>query len=913
MKMKFLPAVLISSLSLLLGMNFMFGEQEQYEIEKTPEEKARLIEEHFKFRHQQRADENGKFEFADMMTAINQANGIAKKGLRSSMQWENMGPNNVGGRTRGLVVDRNNPNLLYTGGVTGGLFYSTNGGQSWNNYFDQDNTMQIFTIGSMCQAVNGDIYVGTGNTSEGGGSGGESSGGLGNGIYKKAANSTKFELLASTFSPSGFSSSNPFAFVNKLSPDKTDPNVVYAATGSGVKITKDGGATWTAAGGALATGAVYTVKVSPDGNTLFAGKDGRIYKSTDKGNSWTNIATSFGIGNRVEISICDSFPDYVYALVTSGGNLKHVIRSTDNGVNWQQIGYSDPITQINFDPFCQNVGNDKVCQGMYDIAFEVHPKDKDKLYLGGAARFYTWSPNNGWLQAAKAGDFAGVDDYIHADMHDIVFDPRNPEIMYIMTDGGVFKTTSVLSSFPYPRFLPKNRNFNITQFYSMDVTRNGELLGGTQDNGTNFVSYKESSPKTAREVSGGDGFAAAISRVNPNYHFYTVYNGKYYRSVNRGESLSSIVSPRIDGFNGAQGDGNADNVPFYTAIYLLEHKNPNVLDSSTLRSTYIGTSNTLDANSRNMLYVCSNPLSSGKLLWFRNISISGYGYSFGSSYNGNVLYIGRAGGGISRLSGWNHATVKYTASGSEDSLLGIKIDEYTIPGANIIWGITVDHNDSNHIVAVTGAFSAGPKVFESKNGGVTWTAKQGNLPSIPTYAASIDPLDIKKVYVGGELGVWVTEDITAASPVWVEANAGMGRAPVFHLIQSDLFENGCPVLYAGTHGRGFFRCITNTPTTCKTDVTTQSSINNVIANKSIKLFPNPASDQVTVHFDATKYGDAVINVYNTNGQIVKREKVTIASGLNSFKVDVSGLNAGNYFVRIDNDQMGLGGAKLMVK
>jgi hypothetical protein len=382
--------------------------------------------------------------------------------------------------------------------------------------------------------------------------------------------------------------------------------------------------------------------------------------------------------------------------------------------------------------------------------------------------------------------------------------------------------------------------------------------------------------------------------------------------VNKGETISSIVSGRIDGYNGAASDGNADNVPFNTVIHLLESSA--LLDSSSnvkKTSYFIGASDASDG-SRYISYICSNPLTSGKLLWFRNITTAGAALSYAGSHDGDVLYAGRAGGGVSKISGFLNATVKYKADGEEDSLLGLTVKDYNIPGANNIWGIGVDPQNSDHIVATTGGFGAGNKVFESNNGGQTWTAKQGNLNSMPSYSAVIDAKDPKKVYVGTEFGIWVTDDITATSPVWKEANGGIGRVPVFDMKQSDLFQNGCPVIYAATHGRGFFRSVTNTPSACKTDVTT-AGINNIISNPTINIFPNPASEKINAQFQANRKGEVVLSIYNVNGQIVKREKAIIRDGVNEVQMDINTLNKGNYFLRIESGSNVYGGSKFIVQ
>ncbi|MBK7959258.1 MAG: T9SS type A sorting domain-containing protein [Bacteroidetes bacterium] len=448
--------------------------------------------------------------------------------------------------------------------------------------------------------------------------------------------------------------------------------------------------------------------------------------------------------------------------------------------------------------------------------------------------------------------------------------------------------------------MPKNRNFNITQFYSVAASKAGEILGGAQDNGTNFISLRENSIKASREVSGGDGFDAEISKVNPNFHFYSVYNGKYYRSAKKGEGVSSIVSSDIDGWDGSPSDGEADGVGFFTKFHLLE-----VLDSS--KSFFIGSS----TNGR--LYICSNALSIEKLKWYRLI-IGGEGECFASSTNGDVLYVGKN-GGVTRISGFRNAQDQLDVNGTPTALANLSAPvTYNIPGGGTVYGITVDPKDENHIVATLGGFGGVNKVFESFNGGVLFTAKQGNLPVMPCYDAVIDATDAKRVLIASELGMWMTEDITQANPVWVEANKGLGRVPTFKLRQENLYTDGCPVIYAGTHGRGFMRTTSFTPTTCNTIVGKSSNIQNIAFDaKSVKISPNPASDIASIEFSSIAEQKASLVIYNTAGAVVKRENIQVSEGINKYSFNIDQINPGNYFVRIQNANTTLGGAKLIVQ
>jgi hypothetical protein len=901
--------------SLILGLSaiysFQYGfESENEENEMSPDQKKYLAGEYFKLRAKQRAGIDGKEDVAGFYNAIASADLLHKQnGSRAAgIEWEELGPDDVGGRTRCLLIDPKNPQMMWTGSVSGGLYYSDNGGGDWKRYDANNALLNIMTISCMSMSKDGDIYVGTGNSSENA-SGSEGSGFGGNGILKKKAGETTFSILASTYTANP-SALNTVLFneVNDIDVDRNNNDIVYAATSKGLKISKDGGATWAAAAAPMNTGGIECVKVDKNNNVLVSVRSGSAYKSSDNGSTWVNMLANnatFNSSNRHELIVSESDPNYIYLLAiktsTPSGSLKHIIQSQDGGLSWKQIGFGDAISQLSFDPFCQTVGTAVACQGWYDIAFGVHPTDKEKLYLGGAARFYTWSPATGWLQASSGGDFKGALNYIHADMHNITFHPTNPNIMFITCDGGVFKSENAISKFPYPTFTPKNRNYNATQLYSVAASPIGEVLGGAQDNGTNFLNFKMNSAKSSKEVSGGDGFDCEISHINPNYHFYSVYSGSLSRSANRGDSKASLATSAVDGVDGTAGNGDIDGVPFFTRMHLMENK---ALNQSILfiPSQWNGT-----------LFMLSNAISQNALRWHSSVKIGGEGFGMASSKDSKVLYVGRL-GGISKLTGFENFKDTIDPVTNVLSIIpgkDITVVDYNHPASNVdVLGIGVDPNNNNNIVTASGGFG-GTKIYMSLNGGQTFSSRQGNLPIMPSYDAMFVGNSSKIVIVATELGMWMTDDITVAAPVWYEVNDKLGRVPVFKIRQENLYVDGCPVIYLGTHGRGFFRSTSYTPDGCHKAFTYGADITKNNPANHFSITPNMVENTTKVEFVNTYNGAVFITILNTNGQVVKRIKEATERGNNSIEVDLSYLSKGSYILRIESDKSVIGGGKFI--
>ena len=184
--------------------------------------------------------------------------------------WTEMGPNNVGGRTRAILVDKNNNNTLYAGSVSGGLWKSTTGGSSWVRVAG----MEDLPIGAICQAANGDIYVGTGEgyTADGN----KGSGFWGRGIYKSTDGVT-FTQIPSTWDGTT-TTTNAFKAIYSLAAHPTNPSKIYAGTNKGLRVTTDGGATWTnPITGTDASGRATCVKISKDASVVVAAVNEKAY------------------------------------------------------------------------------------------------------------------------------------------------------------------------------------------------------------------------------------------------------------------------------------------------------------------------------------------------------------------------------------------------------------------------------------------------------------------------------------------------------------------------------------------------------------------------------------------------------------------------------------------------------------
>jgi len=479
----------------------------------------------------------------------------------TDLSWVEMGPDNVGGRTR--AIEPVNEDLIYAGAVSGGLWRSLDGANTWNQVTSFPNLM----VASIAVANNGDIYVGTGSLFDGsGGDGG--SGFRGRGIWWSNDNGETFTIVEGT-DPGEFSggtwSTNDVLKKHPL----VDNKVWYGSNASFGTIVNGVININPASGGP--TGGVTDMAIAQDGSyMLVASSNGRVYRSTSSdfsnfdlissGGSNTGNLPQSGIG-RVRIAISQDDPNHAFALYSTSGRL------------FYGLYHSDGASEMGSWSVCWPGGIDTSTplpreQGIYDLALGIKKGQPDLAYVGGISLWRS-GPNQQAEPAAAAFDVAGFPFGVHADIHEIVFTEEGT--MFVCTDGGIYKSTDGGVS-----YIESNFKYNVTQFYGIAHSAGSAVLGGTQDNGSLFIPTGDYflSNQNAFEVQGGDGFDCAISQVTESpdniFAWFAAYqNGGLVRgTISTGEmnNLGSFYdAPMIDLI-----DENGDLGQFFTCLRLYE-------------------------------------------------------------------------------------------------------------------------------------------------------------------------------------------------------------------------------------------------------------------------------------------------------------------------------------------------------
>jgi hypothetical protein len=410
--------------------------------------------------------------------------------------WNEMGPDNIGGRIRAICAVTEL--TLFTGGVSGGLWKSTDAANTWV----QVKSFPVPMVASIAYAGNGDLYVGTGSQFDNGGGEG-ASGFLGRGIWRSTDLGETWQVVEGT--DPGTLGSGDFTATDALVADPNNPDRVYFAGDAGFGYIENGVLVENAGDG-LPSSPVGDIAVAADGSyMLVAMSNGRVYRSN--GSDFGTFSSVSGSGgsllpqsglSRARIDVSPDDPNHAYALYANSQRLfGGLFHSSDGGFSWEEI-WPDGLDELTPLPRAQ---------GVYDLALGVVKGNPELAYVGGI-EVWRSGPSQQAEQAAFAFDFPGTNFDVHADIHEIIFTPAG--VMYIATDGGLYKSLDAGQT-----YIECNRDLSITQFYGIDHSARSAVLGGTQDNGSLFIPADGTflSIQEAVEVNGGDGFDCAISQV----------------------------------------------------------------------------------------------------------------------------------------------------------------------------------------------------------------------------------------------------------------------------------------------------------------------------------------------------------------------------------------------------------------
>ncbi|TSA36178.1 MAG: T9SS C-terminal target domain-containing protein [Porphyromonadaceae bacterium] len=488
---------------------------------------------------------SGTINIADIVRAQEQVKALSRKGGNSlNMSWNEIGPNNIGGRTRAFLIDKDNPDVCFAGSVSGGLWKTTTGGTSWEKTKTASGELfENLAVSSICQASNGDIYFGTGEgpATTLGNIQDAHQGILGQGIWKSTDHGVTFSRLESTWSTT--ESKEAFVLVYALSADPTNASKLYAATTKGLRVSTDGGQSWANPMPDNTTAIAFDVKVASDGTVVTSVGNVAYRSANGDAGSFTKVSAVDGLKNkliqdkdvsRMMFAFSPGDPNYVYCVAVgttksgttiTGYPMSNIYQSKDKGLTWSVIG---PGGSGYFQP----LGT----EGNYASAIDVDPSDPGFIMIGGKD-MYSWSYKTGWERVTldEPMELLNRGFYVHRDQHIIAFSKTDPNTVFVGTSGGVTITNNKGRTW---RTL--NRNYNVTQFMTIAFSPKGEILGGSMDNGILAMDFQGNDPKYASWWGGSvfsfflnfrHGGDCEISTLDPSYKYYTTPGGVVHRRM----------------------------------------------------------------------------------------------------------------------------------------------------------------------------------------------------------------------------------------------------------------------------------------------------------------------------------------------------------------------------------------------
>jgi hypothetical protein len=682
-------------------------------------------------------------------------NGTFARGALSRARWTNRGPNNVGGRSRAILVDLNDATrkTVFVASATGGLWKTTDITALKPVWQLVDDWSAALAISSIAQDVNNPkiMYLGTGDVA--------ASDAPGKGVMKSTDGGKTWTLLAST-------TTGAFNRCSALSINPANGDVFVSTLDNGLNRSSDGGATWVKVLGAGVAGFAANTnwRVQQVGNTIYSATSSNVYKSTSNGDvgTWTGLSTinnGFPTGfSRMEMAVAPSDANVIYLVGNQGGVGSAVYKTANGGTTWtasQRLSWRDGGGAASQTDFTRG-------QAWYDLSLAVSPTNPNVAYVGGVDLFRTIDGST-WAQVSS---WTGSNyPYVHADQHGVTFEPGNGSVAYIGCDGGLFRVTNAETNFA---FAGKNDNYITTLFYSCAIhptAGTNYYLAGAQDNGSHQISAGGIAP--SRSVLGGDGFYCFINQNNPNYQIVSLYNGAFSLSTNGGASFSGGTNSRGKFLTPCDLD-NTTNV-FYAQA-----------NASDLWRWNLATNAAVAVDVSNVMF--SNGTSS-------NIS------HIGSDPNTpNRIYVGTTVGQLYKIDNANTGT----------SLTAVAVGGGF--GGNVS-AIDVERGNANHLLLSVSSYGARNSVWESRDGGNTWIGVEGinianNLPDMPVRWCLFNPNNANQAMIATDFGVWTTENLNGDNTSWLPPVPGRGtplvRTDMLRLRQSD------KIVVGATYGRGLW-------------------------------------------------------------------------------------------------------------
>jgi photosystem II stability/assembly factor-like uncharacterized protein len=430
----------------------------------------------------------------------------------TAANWTFIGPSTVPsngggvGRINAVRIDPTDPSIVYACSANGGLWKSSTGGSNWSTFTDL-----LPALGVSDVAVNPNyhdsIFIGTGDRD-----GYENGADFWGGTYSAG-------VLVSpdggqTWNPTGLSyvqtQSN---IVHRVLINPDNPNILLAATRTGIYRSQNSGVTWTL----VRSGNIFDMEFRTDNsNTVYACTASILYKSTNAGATWTTAYAGLAGGDGTVIAVTLANPNVIYSF--NGGLV--VKKSVDGGSTFTTMATLTNLISS---------------QGFYNCAIAVSPINENLVFCAGAQKAVNANNLGGVVKSTDGGiTWSASASTVHCDHHDLLFAPDGTTI-YNTNDGGIYKSTdsgnlwSNISS-----------GIGVKQYYRIGTSALTPyyMYGGAQDNGTDRLKNG-----LWQHVFGGDGMDCLIDYTNDNIAYVSSQNASFRKTTDGGSTFSTMTLP----------------------------------------------------------------------------------------------------------------------------------------------------------------------------------------------------------------------------------------------------------------------------------------------------------------------------------------------------------------------------------
>lgn len=639
------------------------------------------------------------------------------------------------GRINSIAFHPTSASTYFVASPGGGVWKTINDGAAWTCLTDALPALGVTGIAIDYNTPN-TMYISTGD-------------GYGN-FDTKSIGILKTTDGGATWNTTGLSwTTSQGRVIGAMTIHPTNPQILVAATSTGIYKTINGGANWTQSN----TIHMQDVKFKPTDPTVmyatsYGGTSANIYRSADTGTTWTKI-TNFTTFNRINLAVTPANVNLVGAACSkaSDNGFGGYYTSTNSGTSFALKFSSKNLFGWSA------AGTDAGGQGWYDLMVAIAPANANLVFIGGVNTWKstdggtTWNMNTAWTGGSTYNPNNVA--VVHADKHFMAFSPINTGTMYECNDGGLYRSTNSGTS-----YTDLTNGLGITMFYRLSnaQTDANTLLAGAQDNGTK----KRGSTGTWSMATGGDGMEAIVDFSDPAYMYASYARGVIYRSTNSFNTQTyTEISANIPG-----------GQP--TGAWVT----PYVMDPSNSQTLYAGYKDIYKTTNRGTSWTkVSTSLSTTDLISLA-VAPSAPNTIYAASYTN--MYRTTNGTTWTNVSaGLPFASAKMTY-------------------------IAVHPTNSQIVFATFSGYSAGNKIFKSINGGTTWTNISGSLPNLPANCVTLNKNGNEALYVGMDAGVFYRD---ATMTDWVQFNQGLPNVQVMELE----IQYSTSKLRAATYGRGVWQ------------------------------------------------------------------------------------------------------------